>query len=204
MQAMQTIKALFLDRDGTLIYDELGGYIRTIEQVRLVPRVEDALAAAKEAGYKLVLVTNQAGIAKGIVTEERVREINDYLQARLREKGAELDLCYYAPSHPDHPHPKYDQYASWRKPETGMVEQAIVDFQAKGWTLDHRASYFIGDKQVDVECGLRAGLRSILVMTGYGELEKCRQRQTLPEFVAQDIYEAILGYVLKNEPCPAA
>ncbi|MCS7013732.1 MAG: HAD family hydrolase [Chloroherpetonaceae bacterium] len=200
---MERIKALFLDRDGTIIYDELGGYIKTIEQVRIVPRAEIALAAAKEAGYKLVLVSNQAGIAKGIVTEARVEEINAYLQAKLQEKGAGLDLCYYAPAHPDYPHPKYDQYQSWRKPNTGMVEQAIKDFEAKGWILDRSQSYFIGDKQVDIECGLRAGLRPILVMTGYGEQEKCQQKQTLPEFVAQDIYEAILGYVLKKQPCPA-
>lgn len=196
---MQRIKALFLDRDGTIIYDELGGYVKTIEQVRFVARAEEALAAAKRAGYKLVLVTNQAGIAKGIVTEARVQEINQYIQARLKEYEAELDLCYYAPAHADHPNPLYDHLLSWRKPETGMIEQAVADFAAQGLELERAASYLIGDKQIDVACGLRAGLRPILVMTGYGELEKCQQKNTLPYRVASDIYEAIMTVVLKRE-----
>ncbi len=197
---MQRIKALFLDRDGTIIYDELGSYVKTIEQVRFVPRAEEALAAAKQAGYKLVLVTNQAGIARGIITEERVQEINHYIQARLKACGAELDLCYYAPAHPDYPNPHYDHLLSWRKPDTGMIEQAIAEFAMQGVELDRTASYLIGDKQIDVACAYRAGLRPILVMTGYGELEKCEKKNTLPDYVASDIYEAIMTFILKREP----
>lgn len=200
---MQRIKALFLDRDGTIIYDELGGYIKSIEQVRFVPRAEDTLAAAKKAGYKLVLVTNQAGIAKGIVTETRVQDINRHIQARLKEREAELDLCYYAPAHPDHPNPLYDHLLSWRKPDTGMIAQAIADFAAQGYELDRERSYLIGDKQIDVECGLRAGLRPILVMTGYGELEKCDKKNTPPYRVASDIYEAIMTIILNRETIDA-
>jgi D-glycero-D-manno-heptose 1,7-bisphosphate phosphatase len=197
--AMQPIKALFLDRDGTIIYDELGGYIKSIEQVRFVPGAIEALAAAKKAGYKLVLVTNQAGIAKGMVTEERVQEIHHYIQTQLQESGASFDACYYAPTHPDHPTPHHEHLQSWRKPSTGMIEQAATDFAAQGLYLDRAQSYLIGDKQIDVECGLRAGLRPILVMTGYGELEQCKKKNTMPYRVADHIYEAIMTFILGHE-----
>ncbi len=195
----QPIKALFLDRDGTIIYDELGGYIKTIEQVRFIPGAIEALAAAKKAGYKLVLITNQAGIAKGIVTEARVQEIHCYIQAHLQKSGVSLDACYYAPTHPDHPNPRYEHLQSWRKPNTGMIEQAISDFAAQGFSLDRTQSYLIGDKQIDIECGARAGLRPILVMTGYGELEQCKKKNTMPYQVARHIYEAIMTYILKQQ-----
>ncbi len=195
----QPIKVLFLDRDGTIIYDELGGYIKTIEQVRFIPGAIEALTAAKKAGYKLVLVTNQAGIAKGIVTEARVQEIHHYIQAHLQKSGASLDACYYAPTHPDHPNPHHEHLQSWRKPDTGMIEQAAADFAAQGFYLDRTQSYLIGDKQIDIECGARAGLRPILVMTGYGELEQCKKKNTMPYRVADHIYEAIMTYILKQE-----
>ncbi|RFM23510.1 MAG: HAD family hydrolase [Candidatus Thermochlorobacter aerophilum] len=196
---MEPVKAIFLDRDGTIIYDELGGYIKSIEQVRFVPGAIEALVAAKKAGYKLVLVTNQAGIVKGIVTEERVQEIHRYIQDRLQESGASLDACYYAPTHPDHPNPRYDHLQSWRKPNIGMIEQAASDLAAQGFYLDRSQSYLIGDKQIDIECGLRAGLRPILVMTGYGELEQCKKKNTMPYKVARHIHEAIMTYILRQQ-----
>ncbi len=199
---MQKIKVLFLDRDGTMIYDELGDYIRTVEQVRLIPNADVAIALAKRAGYKIVIVTNQAAIAKGIVTESRVQEINNFLQTMLAPKQATYDLCYYAPSHPSVPHPMYDQRKTWRKPDTGMVEQAVKDFAAQGFEVDKAHSFFIGDKQIDIECGSRAGLRPILVMTGYGEAEECRKKQTPPEFIAADLYDAVVNYVLAVTPTP--
>jgi D-glycero-D-manno-heptose 1,7-bisphosphate phosphatase len=196
---MQKIKVLFLDRDGTIIYDKLGDYIRTIEQANLIPNADDAIALAKRAGYKIAIVTNQAAIAKGIITEARVQEINTYMQSMLAPKHAEFDLCYYAPSHPASPNEKYDHLSAWRKPNTGMVEQAIRDFAAQGFEVDKSQSFFIGDKQVDVECGIRAGLRPILVLTGYGETEKCREKNTPPEFIADDIYAAVTKHILASE-----
>jgi D-glycero-D-manno-heptose 1,7-bisphosphate phosphatase len=191
---MQTISALFLDRDGTMIHDSPDS-ITSIDQVRLIHRAEDALALAKQAGFKLIMISNQGGIAKGIVTPARVDEINAYLQSLLSTKHAALDLLYYAPSHPNYPNAQYDAFKHWRKPETGMIEQAILDLATIGLALDRTRSYFIGDKQLDVDCGLRAALRPILVKTGYGEEEKCREKNTLPEFIASDLYEAV-DYIL--------
>jgi D-glycero-D-manno-heptose 1,7-bisphosphate phosphatase len=194
---MQTISALFLDRDGTIIHDSPDS-ITMLDQVRLIERADDALALAKQAGFKLIMISNQGGIAKGIVTKVRVDEINAYLQSLLEPKHATLDLIYYAPSHPKYPHAEYDALAHWRKPDTGMIQQAMHDLSTQGFTVEVARSFFIGDKQIDVECGLRAGLRPILVKTGYGEVENCREKNTLPEFIAHDLYDAVASYILNH------
>ncbi len=193
---MQPISALFLDRDGTIIHDSPNS-ITLPDQVRLIHRADDALALAKQAGYKLIMISNQGGIAKGIVTPKRVDEINTFMQSLLATKNATLDLLYYAPSHPKYPNAEYDAFKHWRKPETGMIEQATHDLATHGLILDRSHSFFIGDKQIDVECGLRAELRPILVKTGYGEAEKCQEKNTLPEFIASDLYEAV-AYILNH------
>ncbi len=193
---MQSIPVLFLDRDGTIIHDSPDS-ITSLDQVRLIHRADDALAIAKQAGYKLVLISNQGGIAKGIVTPQRVDELNAHLQSLLSTKQATLDLLYYAPSHPKYPNAEYDALKHWRKPEIGMIEQATHDLATQGLTVDRARSFFIGDKQLDIECGLRAKLRPILVKTGYGEVEKCREKNTLPEFIASDLYEAV-AYILNH------
>lgn len=197
---MQTISALFLDRDGTIIHDSPDS-ITSLDQVRLIERADDALALAKQAGFKLIMISNQGGIAKGIVTSERVDEINALMQSLLAIKHASLDLLYYAPSHPNYPNAKYDALKHWRKPDTGMIAQAICDLATQGFTIEHTRSFFIGDKQIDVECGLRADLRPILVKTGYGEAETCRKKNTLPELIAEDLYEAV-AYILNRASKP--
>lgn len=196
MTMPEKTKVLFLDRDGTINVDLIGNYVTEFEQFRLIPKSDEAILLARNAGFKIVIVTNQAGIAKGIVSEQRVQAINNYMQSLLAERGASFDLSYYAPYHPKFPHPKYDAYKSWRKPEIGMVQQALRDFQEMGLEVDKNDSYFIGDKQVDVLCGMRAGLRQILVRTGHGEEAICREKETLPEYFADDLYDAVTNYIL--------
>jgi len=192
---VQTIKVLFLDRDGTINQDT-GSYIYTREQLLLIDRADEAIALAKSAGFRIVIVTNQAGIARGIATVEQVEEVNDYLNELLLLNNAGFDRCYYCPYHPEYPHPDYDRFIEFRKPATGMVERAIEDFLAEGLIVDRRASFFIGDKTLDVECGIRAGLRSVLVRTGHNEEELCMQRNIIPEFIADDLYKAVTEYIL--------
>ncbi len=199
---MRATAVLFLDRDGTIIHDSPDS-ITTLDQVRLIERADEALALAKQAGFKLIVISNQGGLAKGIVTKTRVDEINAYIQSLLEAKRATLDAIYYAPSHPKYPHVEYDALKHWRKPQTGMIEQAIHDLTLQGFRVDFSCSYVIGDKQIDIECGLRAGLRTVLVKTGYGEAEKCQEKHTLPEFIADDLYDAITSYVLKNQALSA-
>lgn len=191
----QTIKVLFLDRDGTINQDT-GTYVFLKEQLKLIDRADEAIALAKKAGFWIVIVSNQAGIARGIATVEQVEEVNRYLQELLSAGNTGFDRCYYCPFHPDYPHPDYDRFAEFRKPATGMVELAINDFFAEGLVVDRNASFFIGDKTLDVECGLRAGLRPVLVRTGHNEEELCRTRNIIPEFVADDLYQAVTEHIL--------
>jgi len=194
---VQTIKVLFLDRDGTINQDT-GSYIFTREQLILIDRADEAIALAKSAGFRIVIVTNQAGIARGIATVEQIEEVNRYLNELLVPRNAGYDRCYYCPYHPEYPHPVYDRFMDFRKPATGMVERAIDEFLAEGLVVDRRASFFIGDKTLDVECGLRAGLRPVLVRTGHNEEALCLQRNIIPEFVADDLYKAVTEYILAS------
>ena len=191
------VKVLFLDRDGTINRD-IGTYVATREQFELIEGADTAIALARQAGYQIVIITNQAGIAKGIVTPEQVEDIHFYLNELLARSGTSFDHSYYCPTHPDYPHPEYDRFAWCRKPETGLVDQAVADYRAAGFEVDKSRSFFIGDKTVDVECGSRAGLRPILVRTGHGEEELCREKGIVPEFVADNLLHAITGYVLLN------
>jgi len=192
---VQTIKVLFLDRDGTINQDT-GSYISTKEQLVLIDRADEAIVLAKSAGFRIVIVTNQAGIARGIATVEQVEEVNLYLNELLSARDAGFDRCYYCPYHPDYPHPDYDRFVEFRKPATGMVESAIEDFLAEGLVVDRSASFFVGDKTLDVECGKRAGMRSVLVRTGHNEEDLCIERNIIPEFVADDLYKAVTEYIL--------
>jgi D-glycero-D-manno-heptose 1,7-bisphosphate phosphatase len=191
----ETIKVLFLDRDGTINQDT-GSYIYTKAQLILIDRADEAIALAKSAGFRIVIISNQAGIARGIATVEQVEEVNHYLNDLLSARNASFDRCYYCPYHPEYPHPDYDRFMEFRKPATGMVEQAIDDFLAEGLIVDRSASFFVGDKTLDVECGLRAGLRPVLVRTGHNEEKLCIERNIIPEFVADDLYKAVTEYIL--------
>jgi len=191
----QTIKVLFLDRDGTINQDT-GSYIASREQLQLIERADEAIALARQAGFRIVIVTNQAGIARGIATRAQVEEVNRYLNELLALKNARFDRCYYCPFHPEYPHPEYDRFADFRKPATGMVEQAIEEFLAEGFEVDRASSFFVGDKTLDVECGLRAGLRPVLVRTGHNEEQLCLERNIIPEFVADDLYQAVTEHIL--------
>ncbi|MFZ4526288.1 MAG: HAD hydrolase-like protein, partial [Chlorobium sp.] len=120
------------------------------------------------------------------------------LNELLSAKNAGFDRCYYCPFHPEYPHPEYDRFVDFRKPATGMVELAINDFLAEGLFVDRGASFFVGDKTLDVECGLRAGLRPVLVRTGHNEEALCLTQNIIPEFVADDLYQAVTEYILAS------
>ncbi|ACF10655.1 histidinol-phosphate phosphatase family protein [Chlorobaculum parvum NCIB 8327] len=195
---MQSVKVLFLDRDGTINRD-IGSYVSNREEFVLIDRADEAIALARQAGFRIVIVTNQAGIARGIVTPQDVEDVHDYLSELLAERETSYDRCYYCPAHPNHPHPEYDRFADFRKPSPRMVEQAVADFREEGLEVDRESSFFIGDKLIDVECGQRAGLKTILLRTGHNEEHLCEERQMFPDHVADDLYQAVTGYIL-GEP----
>ena len=151
--------AVFLDRDGTLIEEH--GYLDRLELIAPFPYAAPALRRLREAGYALVLVTNQAGVARGYFDEAFVKEAHRHLAALLAREDLALDGYYYCPHHPEGVIAEYRRICRCRKPGPGMVEQAAADLG-----LDVARSFVIGDKWLDVELARNAGARGILVRTG--------------------------------------
>lgn len=154
-------KIVFLDRDGTI--NEEVEYLHKPTDLVILTGVSDALRRLKEHGFKLVVVTNQAGVARGYYGEEDVVSLHEYLNKLLLKEGAGIDRFFYCPHHPVHGIGKYGRECHCRKPETGMFEMAEEYFQ-----VDKAHSYMIGDKLLDTEAGRRYGVSTVLVGTGYG------------------------------------
>ncbi len=171
---MTPAPAVFFDRDGTLMEDVY--YCGDPARVKLYPGVPEALARLKSIGFRLFVVTNQSGIARGLITEAQYRAVQAEF---LRQLSPDLiDASYFCPDLPDSDSPR-------RKPAPGMVLEAAAEFD-----IDLPRSYFIGDKCADIECGRRAGTRTILVLTGYGATQTCT-----PDFTATDV-PATVGIIL--------
>ena len=154
--AAMSEKAIFLDRDNTLIEDP--GYISSADQVKLVNGVAESLVEFSNMGYKLVVASNQSGVARGIFTEKKLGEIHERLKELLAEGGAHLDAIYYCPYHPDGVVGKYRRESNDRKPNPGMLLRAAEEMD-----IDLSSSWSIGDGIRDVEAGVRAGCKTILI-----------------------------------------
>jgi D-glycero-D-manno-heptose 1,7-bisphosphate phosphatase len=179
-------KAVFLDRDGTI--NEEVGYLRNLSDLRLIPGAAAAIKRLNDAGLKVVLVTNQSGIARGYFSEAQLHEIHDRLSQMLLEEGARLDAVYYCPHHPSAGKSHYTRECDCRKPGTGLIDMAVSDLN-----IDVKHSYVVGDKWSDVELGQKARAHSVLVRTGYGAVDEGNERPPHlldPDFMAQDITEA--------------
>ena len=161
MQRME--KAIFLDRDGTINVDK--GFVYKPEDVEFIDGVPEAIRKMNELGYKVIVISNQSGIARGFYTSEHVNKLHGYIDCELEKYGAHIDAYYFCPHYPD-----YGMECDCRKPKTGLIERATKDFN-----VDITKSWMLGDKESDVECARNAGLRAALVMTGCGEQEirKC-------------------------------
>ena len=154
-------RVVFLDRDGTI--NEEVEYLYRPEDLRFLPGVPEAIKRLNGAGFKVVVITNQAGVARGYYTEADVERLHSYMNRLLEEKGAHIDGFYYCPHHPVHGIGPYKIQCQCRKPGTGMFEMAGGRFD-----VDKAHSFMVGDKLLDVEAGKNYGLASILVGTGYG------------------------------------
>jgi D-glycero-D-manno-heptose 1,7-bisphosphate phosphatase len=165
-----TQKAVFLDRDGTLIRDYAHGSDPT--QTQPLPGVVEALDALQSAGYLLVVVTNQSGVARGFYSVAEAKAAGAHLAAVLKAAGVSLDGYYLSPYHRDGRIPRFSKDSEWRKPGPGMLAQAAQDLD-----IDLAASWTLGDNLSDVEAGMAAGGRGILVDTGALAYP---QGQTLP------------------------
>ncbi len=176
-------RAIFLDRDDTLIKDT--GYLNHPDQVRLIEGVAKSLVELKNMGYKLIVVTNQSAVARGIITEKVLDDIHQRLQTLLSAKGAQLDGIYYCPYHPDGVIPKYRSESDERKPNPGMILRA-----AKEMDIDLSSSWLIGNSDRDIEAGQRAGCRTILIIKR-SRLIQIRIKGPQPDFQAVNMKEAI-------------
>lgn len=184
-------RVIFLDRDGTL--NEEVHYLHRKGDLRLLPGVAEALRRLREAGFRIVVVTNQAGVARGYYTEADVRELHRYMNEILRAQGAGVDYFFYCPHHPEHGIGVYKKQCHCRKPETGMFEMAEQYF-----SVDKAHSWMIGDKLIDVQAGRNYGVHTVLVGTGYGAQEhEDMEKQKKPyDFYAETLLaaaEEILG-----------
>ena len=149
-------KAIFLDRDGTLNPDP--GYISNPDDFTLFPKIGSALKQLKDKGYLLILITNQSGIARGLITPEQLDSIHEKLQLLLKQDNAQLDAIYYCPHHPDFPDKHGVSICNCRKPAPGMILKA-----AKDMNIDIKNSFMIGDKASDINIALNSGVTPIFI-----------------------------------------
>ena len=156
---MKLAPAVFLDRDGTLV--EPRHYPSTPDELILYPNLAPQLRHLRKAGFRLAIITNQSGVARGYFDEDDLKRMHAYLESELRRDGVEIDGVFYCPHHPDGVVPELAIDCSCRKPEPGLLYQAAADLH-----VDLERSWFIGDILNDVEAGNRAGCRTILVDLG--------------------------------------
>ena len=171
---------VFLDRDGTLNYDP--GYLKIAADLKLLAGVGPALARLKKAGAKLVVVTNQSGVGRGLMTLKDLEAVHARLQGLLEQEDAALDAIYFCPHHPD-------DGCHCRKPNVGMVERAVSELQ-----LDLRRSYLIGDHARDIQLAHRVGAKAILLTPAPMDaqtLDRLKVEQAMPDALAKSMIEAV-------------
>ena len=189
--------AVFLDRDGTV--NEEVDFLTSPRDLHLIPRSAEAIRRANDLGLRVIIVTNQSGVARGLLTETELLEVHRVLAGRLADEGAKVDGIYYCPHHPSEGIGEYRKECDCRKPNTGMVDRAVREFR-----IDPARSYVIGDRTVDVGMAKNAGARAVLVLTGYGRAERnlC-ERDGIPlDYVAEDLFDAMefVAQDINNHP----
>jgi D-glycero-D-manno-heptose 1,7-bisphosphate phosphatase len=177
-------RAVFLDRDGTVI--EEVGYLNRLDRVAFFPWSVDAIRVLNDAGLLVVVVTNQAGVARGYFDEALVCETHALIDRRLAAGRARVDAYYYCPHHPDGVVESLRLACECRKPRPGMMRQAARDLD-----IDIPGSFVVGDRWLDVEMGRAAGATAVLVRTGYGQNEERRpEGQAAADYVADNLMDA--------------
>jgi D,D-heptose 1,7-bisphosphate phosphatase len=176
--------AVFLDRDGTLNDDP--GYLGNPDKVKLFPDTGKALSILKnKLNFRLIVISNQSGIVRKLITKENVEAVNKRINELLADHDVRIDAFYYCPFHPEF---NTKEECACRKPSPKMVLEAAEDFN-----IELSKSYFIGDAVSDIECGINAGTRTILVKTGYGNesFSTLQKLNKMPTFVANNILDAV-------------
>ena len=179
-------RGIFLDRDGTIIEEK--NYLSQVEEVNLLPSSAQAIKLLNENGFKVIVISNQSGIGRGYFTKETVDEIHQKMKTLLAKEDAFIDKVYYCPHKPS-------DNCNCRKPKVGMLNLAAKDLQ-----IALKESYLVGDKVSDLKTGVNAGLRTILVLTGYGKESsyelKAQSSSLKPDYTAKDLLSAV-KWILK-------
>jgi D-glycero-D-manno-heptose 1,7-bisphosphate phosphatase len=177
-------RAVFLDRDGTLI--EESGYLDRLERLVFFPFSVDAVRLLNRAGFAIVIVTNQAGIARGIVKEAFVQEAHRHIAERLQAGGAAIDGFYYCPHYPTGVVEPYRVECDCRKPQPGLLRRAARDLD-----LDLGRSFVVGDRWHDLAAGQAVGARGVLVRTGLGRRDEATpEAGTVPATIVDNLMDA--------------
>lgn len=184
---MRSHRAVFLDRDGTIVHDRPGYYLTYPAALRLYKDTKPALRMLRDSGFSLIVVTNQSGIARGYLTRETAEKINSRLKKILLSAGAPLDGIYYCPHAPD-------QKCGCRKPSPGLVLKG-----ARRHSIDLRRSFVMGDKLSDIRLGRRMGIKTVFLLTGHGKSQASRHKKILkPDYTARGILQGA-RWIIKQQ-----
>jgi D-glycero-D-manno-heptose 1,7-bisphosphate phosphatase len=184
--------AVFLDMDGTLTIER--GHVTDPGDLELIEGAADAVRALNSAGLLVVLVSNQSGVSRGLMTEDDLARLHDSLEAMLSEGGAHLDAAYYCPNFEGGSVPGYTEDTSCRKPAVGMVTRAADDL-----SIDLESSFVVGDQLTDLELARNAGMAAVLVMTGKGARAEARALEEGLDvaYRARDVADAV-SWILRS------
>ena len=190
-QSSGQARAVFLDRDGTLIEDI--GFLDRVDRVALYPWSIDAVRLLNRAGLRVVVTTNQSGVARGYFTEGVVEAVHRRISSCLADGGAHIDAYYYCPHHPEGTIDGYAQPCDCRKPGRGLVDRA-----ARELGIDPTRSFVVGDRWLDVRLARAVGARGVLVRTGSGRAEEA---EPMPEATADAVVDNLMSatsWILKE------
>ena len=170
-------RAIFLDRDGVI--NKEVNHLSNPAQFEFIPGSIEALKILKQKGFLLIVITNQAGIARGLFSEETLNQIHNKMKGILNQNGIILDDIFYCPHHPD-----FTGACNCRKPKPGMILKA-----QRKYNIKLQASFMVGDTLSDIETGIAANCKTVLVLTGYGLEERNKMISTKPDYVFENLLE---------------
>jgi len=178
------MKVIFLDRDGVINkYPGDADYVKSWREFKFLPKAKSALKRLTDRGFQIAIISNQAGVSKGVFSKEHLDLITEKMLKELKESGAYIAGVYYC-THRD------QDYCSCRKPKIGLIEIAIARLKDKGLKANPLDTYFVGDTIRDIETGKNAGFKTILVFSGKEKPENKNNWQIQPDFTASDLSEA--------------
>jgi D-glycero-D-manno-heptose 1,7-bisphosphate phosphatase len=188
--------AVFIDRDGTI--SEEVGYVNHPSRFQVFPYSAEAIRTLNTNDWLAILVTNQAGVARGYFAEEVIGKVHEQLKLSLAEENARLDGVYYCAHHPSVGEPPYRLDCDCRKPKPGLIQRASADFD-----IDLDNSWMVGDRYSDIELANNAGLKSAFVLSGYGRGEWEYQSSSWklqPDLICENLLDAVRSIISSNQP----